>query len=281
MNSLTFDDYAYHARNTAYYLDLDDQQQHKIIHNGFNEEVGELLTDDTHPEALTSKLWGLPIDDKVSTYFDQTKLSEAGDILYFISAAASLRGVQLRDIALEAIKRFTSESGVTWDESITGFDAYLTNQIDPSVPQNYKPNYAVWKLWDFAPFEDGLHITLRDPIYAKGPLRLIPDARYALESLHSTLARNLHPKISDNETFTSAASLALGSLSIILQGRFNGSLYTAAQNNIAKRERRQLIGALENGTDHERSRKPTTKRKSISDEENTFLNLLNAPQPEL
>jgi hypothetical protein len=87
MNKLTFDDYAYHAWTTAYYLEDDRAHQFKTIRDGFNEELSELLTDQDHPSELTSKLWGISIEDTVSSRLDVDKTSEAGDVLYFIAAA--------------------------------------------------------------------------------------------------------------------------------------------------------------------------------------------------
>jgi len=279
MNRLTFDDYAYHAWTTAYYLDEPPAEKHKIIHSGFNEELGELLTDERHPTELTAKLWGLPIDETISQKLDTDKSSEAGDVLYYISSAALLRNIALRDIAGDSIERYTGTNPITWDETITDFDEHVANRIGERVPENYKPNYDTWKLWDFAPFEDGLHIVLREPTYSKGPLTLISDGRYALERLHSTLGRFMSPEVSTDQDFMSSASLALGALSIVLQDRFNSSLAEVAQHNIIKRVRRQALGALKDGADAERSRKSGTERAIITDTQGTLNNLLNAPLP--
>lgn len=280
MSRLTFDDYAYHAWTTAYYLDAEPAEQYRIVHGGFNEEVGELLNDADHPVELSAKLWGMPVAEAASNKLDQDKLSEGGDILYFISAAGLLRNAPLRDIAAEAIERYTGTSADLWDESIDDFDALLAGRMDPQVPTDYRPNYRIWKDWDFAPFVDGLHIVLRDPAYAKGPLTLIPDGRYALERLHSTLGRFMLPESSTDEEFRAAAGLALGGLSIVLQSRFNGSLAAAAHHSIVKRERRQLAGTLQDGTDADRSRPAGEARAVITDEQGTTTNLLQAPLPE-
>jgi hypothetical protein len=152
--------------------------------------------------------------------------------------------------------------------------------MDDRVPSGYRPNYHTWKQWDFAPFEDGMHILLREPAYAKGPLKLIPDGRYALERLHSTLGLYMSPESGSEEEFLAAAGLALGGLSIVLQNRFNSSLEAAAVSSIRKRERRQAAGALENGADPERSRRQDKQRVRISLSDNTTRNLLEAPLPD-
>jgi hypothetical protein len=280
MNRLTFDDYSYHAWTTAFYLDEEPGEQLRIIHSWFNEELGELLTDDTHPAELTAKLWGLDVEQDISQKLNKDKLSEAGDILYFISSAGLLRNIPMRDIANEAIQRYTGSEPIGRDETIDDFDEILTGRMAERVPENYKPNYHTWKLWDFAPFEDGLHILLRDPEYSKGPLQLIPDGRYALERLLSTLGRFMPPEVSTQEEFIASAGLALGGLSIVLGARFDASLADAARNNMQKRERRQMMGALKAGADEERSRKIGEERITISDEQSTANNLLNAPLPE-
>lgn len=281
MNTLTFDDYAYDARNTAFFLDVEEKERFKLIHDGFNEEVGELLTDDQYPVELTSKLWGMAVERDVSKQLDKEKLSEAGDVLYYIAAAGVLRNIALKDIAAEAIERYSGANADLWNESIDGFDRALVGRMGGQVPEAYRPDYHTWKMWDFAPFEDGLHIVLREPSYAKGPLQLIPDGRYALERLHSTLGRFMYPEASTDSEFVAAAGLALGGLSIVLQNRFNSSLLEAAENNMLKRERRQEVNALESGADTERSRVVGQERPVISDEDSTKNNLLNAPLPEL
>ncbi|MCA9325169.1 hypothetical protein KDA23_03850 [Candidatus Saccharibacteria bacterium] len=281
MNRLTFDDYAYHARGTALFLDLETHEQFDIVHTGFNEEVGELLTDQDYPVELTSKLWGLETDEVISEWLNKSKSSEAGDVLYYIAAASALRGIPLRDIASEAIERYTGESALLWDETIIGLDSALTEQMARAVPDGYRPNYLTWKMWDFAPFENGLHILMREPVYAKGPLRLIPDGRYALERLHSTFGRLMSPEASSDDEFVVAGALTLGGLSIVLQNRFGSSLHQAAANNIVKRERRHALDQLREGSDAERSRELGKPRQVISDDEGTNNNLLNAPLPEV
>ncbi len=281
MNKLTFDDYAYDARNTAFFLGAEsEKEQLKIVHQGFNEEVGELLTDERYPLELTSKLWGIEVDQSVSEQLDADKISEAGDVLYYITAAGALRNIALRDIAREAVEHYSGTNAWTWDESIGGLDRVLVDQMGGRVPETYRPDYLTWKMWDFAPFEDGLHIVLREPSYAKGPLRLISDGRYALERLHSTFGRFMHPESSTDDEFVSSAALALGSLSIVLQNRFNGSLLEAAENNMLKRKRRQELDTLRDGIDAERSRTVGQERPVMDDEESTKNNLLDAPIPE-
>jgi hypothetical protein len=280
MNRLSFDDYAYHAWTTAYYLDKPEAEQADIIYYGYNEEVGELLTDETHPVELTSKLWGIEVADDVSVTLNREKVPEAGDILYFIAAAGMLRGIALRDIASEAAVRYTGEYPVDEIETFSQLDGLLHGSIGDRVPDGYKPNYHTWKQWDFAPFEDGMHILLREPTYAKGPLKLIPDGRYALERLHSTLGLYISPETGNNEEFLAAAGLALGGLSVVMQHRFDSSLTAAAVNSIQKRERRQAANALERGADAERSRPQHQERIRIGREENTRRNLLEAQLPD-
>lgn len=282
MIEISADDYAYHARSTAYYLDYQDKhEQWNTIFYGYNEEVNELLTDKTYPRELTAKLWGRAIDTEVATRLDADKRSEAGDVLYFINAAGMLRGIPLRDMLAEGLKRYIGQVPVAMTESIGDFDQHIAGRMGTAVPEDYKPDYHTWKLWDFAPFEDTLHILLSEPTYAKGPLQMIGDGRYALERLLSTFGRFMRPETGKEEEFVSAAALTLGGLSLVLQHRFNSSLEEAAQNNMAKRERRLELETLEAGEDSERSRPAHEARPQISIEQNTANNLLNAPLPDM
>jgi hypothetical protein len=239
-----------------------------------------LLTDTENPTELTSKLWGLPVGEDVAKKLDQEKLAEAGDILYFVSAAGLQRDIPLREIGKEAIEHYTGSDAIVWDGTISHFDWLLAGRMAEQVPPAYKPNYSTWKLWDFAPFENGLHIVLREPTHSKGPLTLIPDGRYALERLFSTFGRFMLPETSTDAEFLASAALALGGLSIVLQARFNSSLTRAAQNSITKRERRQALGTLVSGNDSERSRKQVDDRVTITDEQGTINNLLHAALPD-
>ena len=279
MAEITFDDYAYHAWTTAYYLDEEPKTQATIIRGGYYEEISELLTDEEYPLELTSKLWGLPIDKDVSAKLDSDKTSEAGDVLYFITAAGAMRGIQLREIARSAMHKYLGDVPVTTNDTLVDFDNRLANLMGPAVPSEYRPNYHTWKMWDFAPFESGLHIVLRNPQESKGPLRLIPDGRYALERLCSALGTFLLPEVSNDEEFLAAAGLALGGISVVLQSRFNSSLRMAALRNIEKRERRQENGLLKDGVDAERSRRMGQERVQPTHEEAVSNNLLNAPLP--
>lgn len=280
MTELTYDDYTYHAYTTAFFKDeVDAEEQSKIVFYGYQEEVGELLTDETYPEELTSKLWGLPVSHDASDALDHNKTSEAGDVLYFIAAAGMIRNISLREMMKAGLERYTGQTDISGLETFSHFDHSLRNNMGEPVPLNYRPNYHTWKVWDFAPFEDTLDIVMSEPTYAKGPLRLIGDGRYALDRLHSTFGRFMLPETSNEEEFISAAGLVLGGLSIVLQNRFNSSLEVAARNNINKRERRLAAHTLRHGKDEERSRLSSEPRPTLSAEESTYLNLLNADLP--
>lgn len=282
MTEISADDYAYHARSTAYYLDYpDERKQWDTVFYGYNEEVNELLTDKIHPKELTAKLWGWNVETKLTSILEADKVSEAGDVLYFINAAGMLRGIPLREMLIEGIKRYTGEIPIAMNEMLSDFDYHIAGRMGEAVPEEYKPNYHIWKMWDFAPFEDTLHIVLSEPTYAKGPLRMIGDGRYALDRLLSTFGRFMMPETSKEEEFVSAAGLALGGLSLVLQHRFNSSLAEAAQNNMAKRERRLVFNTLVAGDDSERSRPVNQPRPRIDIEQNTAENLLNAPFPKM
>ena len=282
MADLSFDDYAYHARSTAYFLENSDQnEQFKTVYYGFNEELTELLTDETYPKELTAQLWGREIQPDIALKLTEDKISEAGDVLYYIVAAGILRNVPLRYMAEEAIERYTNHSAIACDESFQQFDEMLNGHMSASVDVDYRPDYRTWKLWDFAPFVDTLHIVLREPTHAKGPLQIIGDGRYALERLHSTFARFMNQETGTDEEFIASAGLALGGLSIVLQHRFNSTLQEAAENNIIKRERRVLSNTIQAGSDTERSRPADQVRPKLSPEESTRINLVEAPIPEL
>lgn len=57
MSELSFDDYAYHAWTTAFFLDEPDPTlRNDAVFYGYNEEVAELLGDDDYPRELTAQL---------------------------------------------------------------------------------------------------------------------------------------------------------------------------------------------------------------------------------
>jgi hypothetical protein len=280
MAELSYDDFAYHAYTTAYFkLEASEDKQSDIVFYGYQEEVGELLNNTDHPEALTSKLWGQEVDPAVGQQLDEDETSEAGDVLYFVTAAGMLRNISLREMMLDGLERYTGQSDITASETFSAFDGQLRGRMSDPVPQDYRPNYHTLKLWDFAPFHDTLHIVLSEPTYAKGPLQLIGDGRYALERLHSNFGRFMLPESSNDDEFIASAGLVLGGLSIVLQHRFNSSMKAAALNNIAKRERRLERKALLYGNDPERSRPAHVPRPQLGSDESTRNNLLEAALP--
>lgn len=259
MSELSFDDYAYHAWTTAFFLEQEDAADrfHTVFY-GYNEEVDELLADDRFPQELTAQLWGHDVEPGIAAQLSHSLTAEAGDILYYITAAGLLRNIPLRELMHEGLGRYTGENPALADETFQEFDERLHGRMAAPVPTGYRPSYSTWKLWDLAPFVDTMHIVLAEPAYAKGPLTLIGDGRYALDRLHSTFGRLMLPELGSDEEFLASAGLALGSLSVVLQHRFDSSLTAAAENNIAKRERREQSGTLRSGTDIERSRRPHT-----------------------
>ncbi len=79
--------------------------------------------------------------------------------------------------------------------------------------------------------------------------------------------------------FISMGGLLLGGLSIIAQNRLDTSLAEAADNNLAKVQRRQAGGTLQAGADQERSRGNGQPRPRLCGFQNTIENLLLAPKP--
>ncbi len=281
MSEVTFDDYAYHAWSTSFYLDeINEAKQRAILFYGFNEEVNELLTDDVNPHELTSMLWGRTVDSVTAQKLSIDKTSEAGDILFFIAAISNVRRISLTTIMREGAERYGGQSVDNDIKTFEQFDKQLAGHMAAEVPVDYRPDYAKWKIWDFAPFENSLDIVLREPTYAKGPLSLIGDGRYALERLHNNLGQYFLPEHVSENDFISSAGLAVGGLSIVLQHRFNSSLTAAVENNINKRERRALSGNLRNGNDHERSRSIDSERSKLELNEASEINLSNSILPE-
>lgn len=282
MSEVTFDDYTYHAWNTSYFLnETDETQRRNTLFYGFNEEVNELLTDTQHPKELTAKLWGWEVDQDIDTKLSADKTSETGDILFYISAIARVHNISLTTIMREGADRYTGGSLGSSCETFQQFDEEVHGRMGNPVPKDYRPDYSKWKLWDFAPYESTLEILLREPTYAKGPLRLLGDGRYALDRLCNNLGQYfLSERISEDE-FVSSAGLAVGALSLVMQHRFDSSLASAATNNISKRERRVQMDILEDGDDPERSRPKGKERLKIDLQESTEMNLLNAELPDL
>lgn len=279
MSKRSFDDYAYHAWTTAFFLDNPDPAaRNDAVFYGYNEEVSELLDDEDYPRELTATLWGWDVDADIAAYLQQSKTSEAGDILYYVTASGMLRNVPLRDMMHQAVERYTGAAAIGVD-TFEDFDARLQDRMSPAVPTDYRPNYHTWTLWDFAPFEDTLHIVMAEPAYAKGPLTLIGDGRYALERLHRTFGRFMLPEHGSAEEYIASASLVLGGLSIVLQHRFDSSLAAAVDNNIDKRERRAAAQSLAAGQDAERSRPIDQPRPRPSSDDITAHHLHNAPFP--
>lgn len=189
-----------------------------------------------------------------------------------------LRNVPLRDMMHQAVERYTGMASMG-NETFAALDHQLSDRMSPAVPADYRPDYHTWSLWDFAPFEDTLHIVMAEPAYAKGPLTLIGDGRYALERLHRTFGRFMLPEYGREEEFLASAGLVLGGLSIVLQHRFDSSLTVAAQNNIAKRERRAASQSLRDGQDIERSRPAGQPRPQLDEQAITRHYLHDAPLP--
>ncbi len=281
MSEVTFDDYAYHAWSTSYFLnEPSEKEQANTLFYGFNEEVNELLTDSEHSKELTAMLWGRDVDQTIAQKLSADKTSEAGDVLFYISAISKARNVPLEMIMREGADRYTGNSLESTCNTFEQFDDELRDHMGPAVPKDYKPDYRKWKLWEFAPFENTLEVLLREPTYAKGPLRLLGDGLYALERLHNNLGQYILPEHISEDEFISSAGLAVGGLSLVMQHRFNSSLAQAAISNIEKRERRALKNVLKDGHDPERSRPEGKERVKINLDEATRINLFEADLPE-
>lgn len=284
MNRLTFDDYAYHAWTTAYFLDVPaDKERQQTVEFGFREEVNELLTDTEHPVELRNMFWGRNINPQIRHTLSLGKTSEAGDILFYLSAAGMLRRTPLRQVGAQAIKLYTGDENYSSNDTFTELDQIMKNRMVECVPEWYNPEYFGMQFFGITPFDeemcspdsfDGLGNAV------KGPLSLGADGLYVLERLSRDCGEYL--TYGPQKNFVSDSALLLGALSAVLQNRFNSSLAEAAELNIIKRERRATADTLQTGGDTERSRPLEQERPRISGWESTQMNLFyNLPADNL
>jgi hypothetical protein len=272
MNKLSFEAYQQSTLETAYYLDESSANQHDIIYYGFNEEVNELLTDNKYPQEYTALLRGMSLSPRTKESLKIAKESEIGDVIYYISAAASIRDIKLGSIAGKATELFTGDDHHPVS-IFTELDEPLKDKLAQKVSARYSPNYFGMQMFNLPPFEDINSGTLEKLDEIEGPLTLTADGLYAFERISRRLSEELRTPKSGAD-FEIAAALTLGALSVIAQGRLAITLEEAAAYNITKRERRALAHTLSEGWDSERSRATGTLRPQLDGFKNTQVNLL-------
>ena len=277
MSELTFDDYSYHAFGTSYFLgDPDETRQQETVYFGFHEEVNELLTDKVHSEELTALYRGQAVNGPVRQELAKDKVSEAGDVLFYIAAACLLEHVPLRDVGAKAIELYSGQNEAGENVSLAHLDAATANRMMPQVRQGYSPNYFGMQFFNLPPYE--LSVLPKgafdsDGDVVRGPLTLLADGLYVLERL----SRSFGNIITDNfstDYYVREAALLMGGLSAVLQNRLGSSLAEAARVNMQKRERRAAENTLRGGSDPERSRDVDQSRPQIGGYFSTELNLL-------
>lgn len=278
MSELTFDDYAYHARGTSYFLhNPSDDEKLDTVYYGFNEESNELLTDAQYPTELTQALWGQEVDPDVMRALAWEKASEAGDLFYFIAASGMLKNIPLRTLGRRAFELYTGSETSSENLTFEQIDTALADKMSHSVSPDYSPNYFGMQFFGLPVFEfdatdDGLDNT-RELVH--GPLTLRADGRYCLERLARDFSERIgFPDERFDESYIREGALLLGGLSAVLQNRLGSSLSEAARLNMIKRERRAQQGTLLSGKDTERSRNESKERPRVGGWESTELNLL-------
>lgn len=266
-----FEDYEEHAFSTAYFIDIaDDTEQKRIVRHGFTEEVNELLTDESS-NATMQLLWGKLEEGEEKTSLQEEKLSEVGDVLYFMTAAGFYTPYTLQDIAKRGLELFrTPQTAV---DSFEEFDAQLEGLIELTIGERYNPDYLGMQLFDFPPFLDSKGLLSSDIEFAEGKLLLHGDGLYAIERLSRDFESSMFYN-SRQKGYIDSAGLLLAGLSLIAQHRLGGSLAKSAQINIDKRNRRVATATIERGVDSERSRPTDVARPSIQGFESTEYNLL-------
>lgn len=271
----TVEAYESSARSTAFFLEgADTSAQFQRIYFGFNEEVSELLGDAYHPTELSDVLCGCATPPPtVLAKLAEDKVSEVGDVLYYVTAAGFLHGTTLKEAVQSGFRLFTGQLSAQ-DVSFKDFDAAMQDRMAKPRAGSHL-DYFSMQLYDVPPF-DTPGFNPAQPSQSKGLLRLTADGRYVLERLTRYFSeRILSPETQERQDFTAAAGLVLGGLSAVLQNRFGRTLQDAARNNVEKRARRYKAHTLEDGLDPERSRKPDQSRPVIAGYHNTQRNLVN------
>jgi hypothetical protein len=281
VSELTFDDYGYHARTTAYFLDEPDPEKRlDTVVFGCREELNELLTDPNSPSELRELYWGREIDPDTQQQLQADKTSEAGDVLFYIAAAGMLRKTPLRQVAAKAIELYSGESSRAVNHTIAELDNAVRQNMPARVGESYRPEYVAMQMFGVSPFQEDLSPPGSFDelgIVAQGPLFLHSDGLYALERLGRNFGDSIASNLASGETYVHEAALLLGGLSATLQNRLGSSLVEAAHMNIDKRERRAAANTLAAGQDPERSRPAGKARPRLSGPESTQLALLGIP----
>jgi hypothetical protein len=266
----SFDHYENHAFSTAYFIDTaDDTEQKRIVQHGFTEEVNELLTDQSGTSTL-QLLKGMLEDVEETSALQAEKLSEVGDILYFMTAAGFYTPYSLRDIAQRGLQLFKAERADidTFDE----FDEQL-HGLMATPKETYNPDYFGMQFFNFPPFIDSKGYVNTDIYTSEGKVLLHEDGLYAIERLTRDYETNMFDYLLPNGHIDSAGLLLCG-LSLVAQHRLGGSLAIAAQLNVDKRNRRRANLTIVGGDDSERSRPAGAARPTLQGFENTEYNLL-------
>lgn len=280
MSELTFDDYSYHALGTSYFLDeRDPVRRGQTIYFGFHEEINEFLTDPAHGQELTALYRGQEVDDSVRQELSKDKISEAGDVLFYIAAAGLMNHVPLREVGARAVELYSGQDAATEDESFAELDVATADKMMPQVRPDYSPNYFGMQFFNLPPYE--ISVLPKGALdsggnIAHGPLTLLADGLYALERLSRSfgnLIRMDELTGQSRDYYVREAALLMGGLSAVLQNRLGSNLAEAAKVNMQKRERRAAKNTLQGGSDPERSRGADQTRPRIGGYLSTELNL--------
>lgn len=262
-NSLTISGFEQTAVAHSWFLENPNpQERHDIIYYGLNEEIDELLRNDTHPESHIRMLWGQETTDPEHAAIIAHQFEgEAGDVLYYLTAGCMLHEVALETVCERGVAIVAGhEQAIT---TISDIDSLLSDKMEQSKPVSYKPSYFQMQFFGAPAFHraDGDWHTPYEPTNSQS-LQLVGDGLYALERTLRDASEFIggYPR----EQFITNSGLAIAALSIVLQNRFDSSLDKAAHRYITKAERRARNAVQQEGADEERSRPVGQERERLS-----------------
>ena len=266
MTEVSLASYESLVSKTAYFMQLPTQSQRAaLVQRRLREETAELLTrqDPAEDTELRKLLWGEAAVAEANQSIASEQVSEAGDVLYLLTAAGRVMGIPLSKLARSGIAAYTGISRPPVPETIAVLDRAVQNRIAPKVPAGWNPDYMQMQYWGALPYYPDpvtgfvpAELADRTRITAdRAPVFLIADGLYVLERLLRNAADCVgSPSALEKQLFLASAGLALGALSAVTQSRLASSLNEAAAVNTGKLERRLSAGTLQHGIDTERSR---------------------------
>ena len=252
----------------AYYTEMPAEDRLAYLQKRLNEEVDELLGSrrqiSTHRRQI---LWGVVTDPT-----EQKQMAgEIGDCLYYITAAASEKGIPFHDLVCVTAARFGGHATTTHE-----LDALMQHRMEPSIRPNYKPDYMAMQMFGIEPTrhpKQVVRLVTEDYDDAVGKdITITPDGYYglwyALTYVSNFMSLNA-------ESYQRAASNALGILSAVSQRRLGVPLVTIIEANVSKLTRRAAAGTLKQGDDTERDRPRESDRPNYSAWSNTVALLID------